>query len=235
MLGTTKSIIITKEDTIIMEGGGAKEAVTSRCETLRQQIADTTSEYEKEKFQERLAKLSGGVAVIKVGGASEVEVGEKKDRFTDALCATRAAVEQGIVPGGGVALLKASKNLEKLTHPTFDVNLGIRLIQRAIRAPARTIIENAGGDGAVIVGKILDSEQFDFGFDSSKGVFTDMLKAGILDPTKVVRTALMDASGVASLLTTSECVIVDSPEKNPPPPAGGGMGGMGGMGGGMGF
>jgi len=202
-------------------------------------IADpTTSEYEKEKLQERLAKLSGGVAVIKVGGSSEVEVGEKKDRIVDALNATRAAVEEGILPGGGTALLKAAANaLTNLKPVNFDQQLGVAIIKNAITRPARTIVENAGAEGSVVVGKLMDEfgSDFNMGFDSSKGEFVDMIAAGILDPFKVVRTALTDASGVASLLGTTEVAIVEAPEEKGPPAGmgGGGMGGMGGMGGGM--
>lgn len=207
----------------MLNGAGTKEAIQARCEIIRNQIAETTSEYEKEKLQERLAKISGGVAVIKVGGHSEVEVGEKKDRFVDALCATRAAVEEGIVPGGGVALLKASEHLKNLKAPSFEIGLGIDLVRKAITHPVKKIVENAGGDGAVVVSKILEKpDQFDYGFDAAKGEYTDMLKAGILDPTKVVRTALVDASGVASLLCTSECMITDAPKPDPVPAGAGG-------------
>ncbi|KAI3652523.1 hypothetical protein MP228_001948 [Amoeboaphelidium protococcarum] len=230
MLGTTGSVTVTKDDTILLNGNGDKSALNARCEQLRSLIGETSSEYEKEKLQERLAKLSGGVAVIKVGGASEVEVGEKKDRFVDALNATRAAVEEGIVPGGGVALLKATKVLESLKLDTFDQNLGVELVRKAITYPARTIVDNAGMEGSVVVGKILENaDQFEYGFNAATGEYTDMIKAGVIDPLKVVRTALVDSSGVASLLSTSECMIVDAPKKDEPmPPMGGGMGmGMG--------
>jgi chaperonin GroEL len=234
-LGSTGAITITKEDTIILNGEGSKDSIAQRCEQIRGVMADpSTSEYEKEKLQERLAKLSGGVAVIKVGGASEVEVGEKKDRVVDALNATRAAVEDGILPGGGTALLKASANgLNGLKGANFDQQLGIDIIRKAITRPARTIVENAGLEGSVIVGKLTDEYAADFnkGFDSSKGEYVDMIDAGILDPLKVVRTALVDASGVASLLGTTEVAIVDAPEEKGPAPAPGGMPGMGGMGG----
>lgn len=235
MLGSTGSITITKEDTIILNGEGSKDAIAQRCEQIRGVAADpSTSEYEKEKLQERLAKLSGGVAVIKVGGSSEVEVGEKKDRFVDALNATRAAVEEGILPGGGTALIKASAQaLKDVKATNFDQQLGVNIVKNAITRPARTIIENAGIEGAVIIGKLVDEYAADFnkGFDSSKGEYVDMIEAGILDPLKVVRTGLVDASGVASLLGTTEVAIVEAPEeKGPAGPPMGGMGGMGGMG-----
>lgn len=238
MLGSTGSITITKEDTIILNGEGSKDAITQRCEQIRGVMSDpTTSEYEKEKLQERLAKLSGGVAVIKVGGSSEIEVGEKKDRVVDALNATRAAVEEGILPGGGTALVKAAvKGLEKVKPTNFDQQLGVSIIKSAITRPAKTIVENAGMEGSVVVGKLMDEFGSDFnkGYDSAKGAYVDMLSTGIVDPFKVVRTALVDASGVASLLGTTEVAIVEAPEEKPAMPAGGGMGGgMGGMGGGM--
>ncbi len=200
---------------------------------LREMVEATTSEYEKEKLQERLAKLSGGIAVIRVGGGSEVEMGEKKDRITDALCATRAAVEEGIVPGGGLALLNASKTLTALAAaaPNQDVRVGIEIIQRAIRRPCQAIAHNAGVAGEVIVGKLLESTDARWGYDASQGVYCDMIKAGIIDPTKVVRTALQDASSVASLMTTTECVITELPAE---PAAAGGGGGRGMGGGGMG-
>ncbi|KAL2222397.1 putative antigenic mitochondrial protein HSP60 [Thermoascus aurantiacus ATCC 26904] len=233
MLGSTGSITITKEDTIILNGEGSKDAIAQRCEQIRGVMNDpSTSDYEREKLQERLAKLSGGVAVIKVGGASEVEVGEKKDRIVDALNATRAAVEEGILPGGGTALLKAAANgLNNVKTANFDQSLGVSIIKNAITRPARTIIENAGLEGSVIVGKLTEEHANDFnrGFDSSKGEYVDMIAAGIVDPLKVVRTALVDASGVASLLGTTEVAIVEAPEEKGP-----GAQGMGGMGGGMG-
>jgi chaperonin GroEL len=254
LLGSTGSITITKEDTIVLNGEGSKDAIQARCEQIRSIIADpTTSEFDKSKLQERLAKLSGGVAVIKVGGSSEVEVGEKKDRYDDALNATRAAVEEGILPGGGVALLKASLWLttnspgvgsppsapDAKVVPTanFDQDLGVTIIRRALMTPARTILTNAGEEASVIIGTLVSQygtpDKFAWGYDASKGEYVDMIKAGIVDPLKVVRTALVDASGVASLLTTSEACIVDAEEEK----AGGvgapmnGMGGMGGMGG----
>ncbi|KAI9314109.1 hsp60-like protein [Dichotomocladium elegans] len=235
LFGTTGSVTITKEDTIILNGAGSKEMISQRCEQIRGAMADaSTSDYEKEKLQERLAKLSGGVAVIKVGGASEVEVGEKKDRFDDALCATRAAVEEGIVPGGGIALLKAVSALDSVKAENFDQQLGINIIRQAIQRPCRTIVDNAGGEGSVVAGKLLEEhgKNFTIGYDASCNEYVDMIERGILDPTKVVRTALLDASGVASLLTTTECMIVDAPEPKGAAAPGGmpGMGGMGGMG-----
>lgn len=235
MLGSTGSITITKEDTIILNGEGSKDAIAQRCEQIRGVMADpSTSEYEKEKLQERLAKLSGGVAVIRVGGASEVEVGEKKDRFVDALNATRAAVEEGILPGGGTALIKASCNaLNDLQPANFDQRLGVNIVKTAITRPARTIVENAGMEGSVVIGKLMDEYASDFnkGFNSATGEYVDMIQAGILDPLKVVRTGLIDASGVASLLGTTEVAIVEAPEEKPAGGmGGGGMGGMGGMG-----
>lgn len=236
MLGSTGSITITKEDTIMLNGEGSKDSLAQRCEQIRGVMADpTTSDYEKEKLQERLAKLSGGVAVIKVGGSSEVEVGEKKDRFVDALNATRAAVEEGILPGGGTALLKASAQaLGNVKHANFDQQLGVTIVKNAITRPARTIVENAGLEGSVVVGKLTDEFGKDFhkGFDSAKGEYVDMIAAGILDPFKVVRTGLIDASGVASLLGTTEVAIVEAPEEKSAGPGGmpGGLGGMGGMG-----
>jgi chaperonin GroEL len=233
MFGTTGSLTVTKEDTILLSGAGTKEAISGRCEQIRGLINDaTTSEYEKEKLQERLAKLSGGVAVIKVGGSSEVEVSEKKDRFVDALNATRAAVEEGILPGGGVALLKAIRSLDSVQPKNFDQSLGVGIVKSALSRPCRTIVENAGEEGSVVVGKILewDSNDFNYGYDAATGEYGDLVAKGIVDPLKVVRTALVDASGVASLLTTSECLIVDA--KSDKEPAGGmGGGGMGGMGG----
>jgi chaperonin GroEL len=212
--GSTGSITITKEDTILLNGEGSKEMINQRCEQIRSAINDpSVSDYEKEKLQERLAKLSGGVAVIKVGGSSELEVGEKKDRFVDALNATRAAVEEGTVPGGGVALLKSIKCLNDLKTTNFDQQLGINIIKSALQKPAKTIVDNAGEEGAVIVGKLMDDSvnDFDYGYDASKSEFTNLVSRGIVDPLKVVRTALIDASSVASLLTTTECMIVDVP------------------------
>lgn len=233
LLGKCQSITITKEDTVILNGEGSKDNIQQRCEQIRTTMADAgTSSYEQEKLQERLAKLSGGVAVIKVGGASEVEVGEKKDRYDDALNATRAAVQDGILPGGGTALLKASLTLDDVKVENFDQQLGVNIIKSAITKPARKIIENSGKEGSVIVGKVLDQygAEFNIGYDSAKGEYTDLLKAGIIDPFKVVKSGLLDASGVASLLATTECAIVDAPEPKGPAAAGApGMGGMPGM------
>lgn len=234
LLGSAGAITITKEDTVVLNGEGSKDNIQARCEQIRTTIDDAqTTEYEKEKLQERLAKLLGGVAVIKVGGTSEVEVGEKKDRYDDALNATRAAVQEGILPGGGTALIKASRILDdvKALAENFDQKLGVDIIKSAITKPARRIIENAGEEGAVIVGKIYDEADFNIGYDSSKGAFTDMIAAGIIDPFKVVKNGLVDASGVASLLATTECAIVDAPEPKGAAPAAPPMGGMPGMGG----
>lgn len=214
LFGSTGSVTITKEDTILLNGDGSKDFINQRCEQIRAAINDASvSDYEKEKLQERLAKLSGGVAVIKVGGSSELEVGEKKDRFVDALNATRAAVEEGTVPGGGVALLKSIKCLDNLSPANFDQKLGIDIVKSALQKPAKTIVDNAGEEGAVIVGKILDNhaDDFNYGYDAAKGEYGDLVSRGIVDPLKVVRTALVDASGVASLLTTTECMITEAP------------------------
>jgi chaperonin GroEL len=231
MLGTAKKVMITKEETTIVEGAGKKEDIQGRCTQIRAQIDETTSDYDREKLQERLAKLAGGVAVIRVGGATETEVKEKKDRVEDAMHATRAAVEEGVVPGGGVALLYAAKVLDDLKPADDDQRVGIDIVRRALQAPIRQIIANAGGDGAVIVGKLLDANDPNRGFDAQKEEYVDMFKAGIIDPTKVVRTALQDAASVAGLLVTTECMIAEKPEKKSAGmPGGGGMGGMGGMG-----
>jgi len=211
MLGQCKKVTVTKDDTLIMDGIGGRDEIEARCETLRDMIASTKSEYEKEKLQERLAKLSGGVAVIKVGGASEVEVGEKKDRVDDALNATRAAVEEGIVPGGGTALMYAGRKLSGLTMPNTDQQVGVEIVKRALQIPCRSIADNAGMEGAVVVGRLLkdaESKGMTWGLNAATGEYVDLIQAGILDPTKVVKTALIDASGVASLMTTTECMIV---------------------------
>jgi len=230
-LGTAKKVTISKDDTIILDGSGSKDEIEERCDLLRESIADTTSEYEREKLQERLAKMSGGVAVIKVGGATETEVNEKKDRVTDALNATRAAVEEGIVAGGGTALLYATRALKDLSPPNFDQKHGVDIMTRALTVPCKTIASNAGVEGAVVVGRLLDSEDTNFGYDAQNDKYVDMVAAGIIDPTKVVRSALVDAASVASLMTTTEAMVVDLPKKDePPPPGGGGMGGMPGMG-----
>ncbi len=231
MLGTCKKIVVTKEETTVIDGVGEKELIVARCNQIRKQIEDTSSDYDREKLQERLAKLAGGVAVIKVGGASEIEVKEKKDRVDDALHATRAAVEEGVVAGGGVALLYSIKALDKIECDNNDQKVGVDIVRRAIQAPARKISDNAGVDGAVIVGKLLESTDSNYGYNAQKNEFTDMVKAGIIDPTKVVRTALQDAASVAGLLITTEAMIAEIPEdKSAPAMPAGGMGGMGGMG-----
>jgi chaperonin GroEL len=230
MLGRAKKVLIEKENTTVVEGAGEKADITGRCGQIRAQIEETTSDYDREKLQERLAKLAGGVAVIRVGGATEVEVKERKDRVDDALHATRAAVEEGIVPGGGVALARASKILASLTPENADQKFGIDIVRRAVLTPLRQIAENAGEDGAVISGKVLENDSYDFGFDAQTAEYKDMVAAGIIDPTKVVRTALQDAASIASLLITTEAMVAEKPEKKAPIPAGGGgMGGMGDM------
>ena len=230
MLGKAKKIVIEKENTTIVEGAGKKADIQGRCAQIRAQIEETTSDYDREKLQERLAKLAGGVAVIRVGGSSEVEVKERKDRVDDALHATRAAVEEGIVPGGGVALARASLNLAKIKVENDDQRVGVEIVRRALTAPMRQIAENAGEDGAVISGKVLENEEYSWGFDAQSGEFKDMVKAGIIDPTKVVRAALQDAASVAGLLVTTEAMIAEKPEKKAPMGGqGGGMGGMDGM------
>lgn len=229
MLGTAKRVFIDKDNTTIVDGAGSAENIEGRCGQLKRQIQDTTSDYDREKLQERLAKLSGGVAVIRVGGATEIEVKERKDRVEDAINATRAAVAEGIVPGGGIALLRATKVLSNLTTSSHDEKLGIDILKKAIQAPARQIVDNAGLDASLIVGKILENDSFSFGFDARKGEYGDMLKAGIIDPVKVVRIALQSAASVASLMATTECMIAEKPEKKEPPmPQGpGGMGDYG--------
>jgi chaperonin GroEL len=231
MLGKAKKVVIEKENTTIVEGAGKKADITGRCNQIRAQVEETTSDYDREKLQERLAKLAGGVAVIRVGGATEVEVKERKDRVDDALHATRAAVEEGIVPGGGVALARASLVLAKLKADNDDQRVGIDIVRRAVLTPLRQIAENAGEDGAVISGKVLDKDEYTWGFDAQSGEFKDMVKAGIIDPTKVVRTALQDAASIAGLLVTTEAMIAEKPERKAPAggPPGGGMGGMGDM------
>ncbi len=231
MLGKAKKVTINKDDTTIVDGAGQKSDIEGRCGQIRQQIEVTTSDYDREKLQERLAKLAGGVAVIKVGGATEVEVKERKDRVDDALHATRAAVEEGIVPGGGTALLYAIRALDGLKGANRDQEVGIDIVRRSLQAPVRQISENAGHDGAVIAGKLLESTTANYGFDAQKGEYTDLVKAGIIDPTKVVRTALQDAASVSGLLITTEAVVAELPDDKPAMPAmpGGGMGGMGGM------
>ena len=230
MLGTAKKVEITKENTTIIDGAGQKSDIEGRVAQIKSQIEDTTSDYDKEKLQERLAKLAGGVAVIKVGGATEVEVKERKDRVDDALNATRAAVEEGIVPGGGVALLRASNEL-KVKGANADQQAGIGIVKRALQEPLRQIANNAGDEGSVVVGKILENPSLTFGYDAQTSTYGDMIKMGIIDPVKVVRTALQDAASVASLLITTEAMIADSPKDPAPQMGGGGGGGMGGMGG----
>jgi chaperonin GroEL len=230
MLGTTKRVSITKEEATIVDGAGKKKDIEARCNQIRVQSEETTSDYDKEKLQERLAKLAGGVAIIRVGGSTEVEVKERKDRVDDAMHATRAAVEEGIIPGGGAALIYAGRALDKLKGANDDQTVGVNIVRKAIQAPTRQIAENAGEDGSVIVGKLLESKDTNWGFDAQKGVFCDLVKAGIIDPAKVVRIALQNAASVAGLLVTTEAMIAEKPE----PKGAGGMGGgapdMGGMG-----
>jgi len=235
MLGTAKKVDISKENTIVIDGAGAKADISGRVEQIKAQIEETTSDYDREKLQERLAKLAGGVAVIKVGGATEIEVKERKDRVEDALNATRAAVEEGIVPGGGVALLRASSNL-KIKGTNADQDAGIGIVRRALQAPIRQISANSGDEGSVVVGKVLDEKSDTFGYNAQTSEFGDMIKMGIVDPVKVVRTALQDAASVSSLLITTEAMVAEIPKEEAAPamPGGGEMGGMGGMGG-MGF
>jgi chaperonin GroEL len=230
MLGRAKKVTITKDDTTIVDGSGDKSDIEGRISQIKRQIEDTTSDYDKEKLQERLAKLAGGVAVIRVGGSTEVEVKEKKDRVDDALNATRAAVEEGIVPGGGVALLKASKILDGFKGDNDDQEAGVAIVRRALQAPIRQIAENAGVEGSIVVGKVLENSSATFGFNAQTEEYVDLVKAGVIDPAKVVRTALQDAASVAGLLITTEAAIVEAPKKGGG--GGGGMpgGGMGGMG-----
>jgi chaperonin GroEL len=230
MLGTAKRINITKEETTIVEGAGKKKDIQGRCGQIRAQIEETTSDYDREKLQERLAKLAGGVAVIRVGGATEVEVKERKDRVDDALHATRAAVEEGVVAGGGASLLYGARVLSKTEAGNDDQKVGIDIVRRALQSPLRQIVENAGHDGAVVAGKMDEQKDKGYGFDAQNGKYTDMFKAGIIDPTKVVRTALQDAASIAGLLITTEAMVAEKPEKKDPMPAAPDMGGMGGMG-----
>jgi len=230
MLGQAKRVTIDKDNTTIVDGNGAKESIEARVGAIRQQVETTTSDYDREKLQERLAKLAGGVAVIKVGGASEIEVKERKDRVDDALHATRAAVEEGIVPGGGTALLYAAKALDGLKGENDDQTRGIDIIRKALQAPLRQIAENAGHDGAVVAGKLLDGADQKVGFNAQTEVYENLVEAGVIDPTKVVRSALQDAASVAGLLITTEAAVAEAPDDRPAPAmAGGGMGGMGGM------
>ncbi|MBN9669068.1 chaperonin GroEL [Roseibium aggregatum] len=231
MLGTAEKVTITKENTTIVDGAGSKDDIQGRVSQIKAQIEETTSDYDREKLQERLAKLAGGVAVIRVGGATEIEVKEKKDRVDDALNATRAAVEEGIVPGGGTALLRAKKAVEGLASDNADIAAGIKIVLRALEAPIRQIAENAGVEGSIVVGKIQENADDTFGFNAQTEEFVNMIEAGIIDPTKVVRTALQDAASVAGLLITTEAMVAELPKKEAAPAMpGGGMGDMGGMG-----
>ncbi|OUR80706.1 chaperonin GroL [Alphaproteobacteria bacterium 46_93_T64] len=235
MLGTAKTVTITKEETTIVDGAGTKDEIAARCAQIRAQTEETTSDYDREKLQERLAKLAGGVALIKVGGATEIEVKERKDRVDDALHATRAAVEEGVVPGGGTALLYAARALEGLEGANSDQTVGVQIIARALQAPVRQIAENAGTDGAVVAGKLLEQDDATFGFNAQTGVYGNLLEDGVIDPAKVVRTALEDASSIAGLLITTEATVNEAPSKDSGGAGMPDMGGMGGMGGGMGF
>jgi chaperonin GroEL len=234
MLGSAKRVEITKDETTIVDGIGEKSEIEARCNQIRAQAEETSSDYDREKLQERLAKLAGGVAVIRVGGATEVEVKERKDRVDDAMHATRAAVEEGIVPGGGVALVKSISVLDKLNPANRDQEVGVEIVRRALQSPARNIVENAGAEGSVIVGKLMESNEENEGWDAVTGEFTDLVKAGVIDPTKVVRSSLQNAASVAALLITTEAMVADKPEPKEAAPAAPDMGGMGGMGG-MGF
>jgi chaperonin GroEL len=229
MLGRSKRVVIEKDTTTIIDGSGDKGGIAARIAQLKSQIEETTSDYDKEKLQERLAKLAGGVAVIRVGGATEVEAKEKKDRVEDALNATRAAVEEGIVPGGGVALLRAKKAVGKIHNDNPDVQAGINIVLKALEAPLRQIAENSGVEGSIVVGKIMESKDETYGFDAQTENYVDMVAKGIIDPAKVVRAALQDAASVAGLLVTTEAMVAELPKKPAPPMPGGGGGGMGGM------
>jgi len=228
MLGRAKRVRIEKENTTIIDGAGKKKDIEARVGQIKAQIEETTSDYDREKLQERLAKLAGGVAVIRVGGATEVEVKEKKDRVDDALNATRAAVEEGILPGGGVALLRALNSVKSIKTQNDDQKTGVEIVRKAIAAPARQIVDNAGDDGAVVIGKLLESKDYTYGYNAQTGEYGDLVKAGIIDPTKVVRTAIQDAASIAGLLITTEAMVADLPKKDAPMPpmGGGGMGGM---------
>jgi len=229
MLGRAKKVMIEKENTTIVSGAGKKTDIEARIKQIRAQIEETTSDYDKEKLQERLAKLAGGVAVIRVGGATEIEVKERKDRVDDAMHATRAAVEEGILPGGGVALLRATEVLKKLRVQNDYQKTGVEIVRKALSWPARQIAINAGEDGSVIVGKILEKDQYSYGFDSQTGEYVNLISKGIIDPTKVVRVAIQNAASVAALLITTEAMVAELPKKQAPAagmPPGGGMGGM---------
>jgi chaperonin GroEL len=229
-LGSAKKISITKENTTVIDGAGSSEQIEGRVNQIRAQIEESTSDYDREKLQERVAKLAGGVAVIKVGAATEVEMKEKKARVEDALHATRAAVEEGVVPGGGVALVRSLAKVEKLKGDNEDQNVGIGIATRAMTEPLRQIVTNAGEEGSVVLNKVRDGEG-NYGYNAASGEYTDMIEAGILDPTKVVRTALQNASSIAGLMVTTEAMVAEIPKEEPPMPGGGDMGGMGGMGG----
>jgi chaperonin GroEL len=227
MLGTAKKVSINKDDTTIVDGAGHKDQILARCNQIRAQVEESSSDYDKEKLQERLAKLSGGVAVIRVGGITETEVKERKDRVEDAMHATRAAIEEGIVPGGGIALIRSLKALDALKPTNSDQEVGIRIIRHALTAPIRQIAVNAGADGSIVIGKVQEHTDYNFGYDAQQDKYGDMVKQGIIDPTKVVRTALQDAASIASLLITTEAMIAEKPEPKPsgmPNPMGGGMG-----------
>jgi chaperonin GroEL len=229
MLGRAKKVTITKEETTIVDGAGKKNDIQGRCNQIRQQIEETSSDYDREKLQERLAKLAGGVAVIRVGGATEVEVKEKRDRVEDAMNATRAAVEEGIVPGGGTALLRASKALDSIKPDNDDQRVGVEIIRKALQAPVRQIVENAGVEGSIVVGKLLESKDPNFGYNAQTNKYEDLVKSGVIDPVKVVRTALQDAASVAGLLITTEAMVAEKPAEKGAAPAMPDMGGMGGM------
>jgi chaperonin GroEL len=231
MLGRAKRVRVEKENTTIVDGAGSKQDIEARVQQIKAQIEETTSDYDREKLQERLAKLAGGVAVIRVGGSTEVEVKEKKDRVDDAMHATRAAVEEGIVPGGGVALLRAKAAVQTIKNENPEVQAGINIVLKALEAPIRQIAENAGVEGSIVVGKITENNAEAFGFDAQTEQYVDMFQAGIIDPAKVVRAALQDAASVAGLLITTEAMVAEAPKKESAPamPGGGGMGGMGGM------
>ncbi len=231
MLGKAKKVSITKDDTTIVEGVGGKEEIEARVAQIKRQIEDTTSDYDKEKLQERLAKLAGGVAVLRVGGSTEVEVKEKKDRVDDALNATRAAADEGIVPGGGIALLKASKILADVKGDNADQNAGVAIVRRALQAPIRQIAENSGVEGSIVVGKVLENNEASFGFNAQTEEYGDLVQMGVIDPAKVVRTALQDAASVAGILITTEAAVADAPKKASAGAGAPDMGGMGGMGG----
>lgn len=233
VLGTAEKVTVTKDDTIVINGAGDKAEIEERVSTIESSIDTTSSEYDREKLQERLGRLTGGVAVIKVGGASEVEVSELKDRIEDALCATRAASEEGVVPGGGVALLYASQKLDSVKGENFDQDIGIKIVREACKIPCKTICSNSGVEGSIVVDKLLEANVKNHGYDAAKKEYCDMSARGIIDPTKVVRTAITDSCGVASLMITTEAMIVEQPQEGGaaggPPPGMGGMGGMGGM------